>query len=170
MTKKLWKYGLILLFVINVTALLTFAYHRWFRVTDEKPAAGQALAEPFSKQLCLNGEQERCIRDIRSSFDAETEGIQTQMQEKRRAMVEEMKKASPDSAALDRLVEDISRLQAEIQKKAVLNLLKEKEVLTDEQKTTFFRMFEDHVCRRGGGADRDAASTGHAGYPRELER
>ena len=158
------------LVVINVSALLTFAYNRWVRVTGEQPAAGQALAESFSRKLCLNGEQKKCINDIRFSFDAETGDIQVQMQEKRRAMVEELKIESPDGVTLDKLIEDISQLQADIQKKAVLNLLKEKEVLTDEQKATFFRIFEDHVCPREKGKDRDSAAAGHAGCPQELER
>jgi len=170
MTKKLWKLGLILLVVINVSAVLTFAYHRWFGAPGVQPAAGQALAEPFSKRLCLNGEQKKCIKGIRFSFDAEIKDIQAQMQEKRRAMVEELKKESPNGATLDKLIEDISRLQAEIQKKAVLNLLKEKEVLTDEQKATFFRLFEDHVCPREEGADRDSSAAGRAGCPKELKR
>jgi len=161
MTKKLWTIGLILLVVINVSALLTFAYNRWFRVTGERPAAGQ---------LCLSGEQEKCIKDIRLSFDAETEAIQAQMLEKRRAMVKELKEEPPDSAKLDKLIEEIGRLQAEIQKKAVFNLLKEKEVLTDEQKETFFRIFEDHVCPREKGTDRDSAASGHASCPQESER
>ena len=170
MKKRLWTLGLILLLVINVSALLTFAYHRWFGAPGVQPAAGQALAEPFSKQLCLNGEQEKCIKDIRFSFDAETEDIQAQMQEKIRAMVEELKKESPNGATLDKLIEDISRLQAEIQKKAVLNLLKEKEVLTDEQKATFFRIFEDQVCPGEKGTERASAASGHANCPQELER
>jgi len=170
MTKRLRKLGLTFLVVINVSALLTFAYNRWVRATGEPPAAGRTLAESFSTQLCLNGEQKRCIKDIRFSFDAETGDIQVQMQEKRRAMVEELKKESPDGVKLDKLIEDIGRLQAEIEKKAVLNLLKEKDLLTDEQKATFFRIFEDHVCPREKGTNRDSAAAGHAGCPQELER
>ena len=170
MIKRLRKLGLMFLVVINVSALLTFAYNRWVRATGEQPVTGQALAESFSKQLCLNGEQKKCIKDIRFSFDAETGNIQVQMQEKRRAIVEELKKESPDGMTLDKLIEDMSRLQAEIQKKAVLNLLKEKDLLTDDQKATFFRIFEDRVCPREKGTDRNSAAAGHAGCPQELER
>ena len=170
MTKRIWKLGLILLVVINVSAMLTFAYNRWLRVPGERPAAGGALAEPFSRQLCLNGEQEKCIKNIRFSFDAETQDIQAQIREKKRALVEELKKESSDGAALDKLIEDISRLQAKIQKKAVSNLLKEKEVLTDEQKETFFRIFEDHVCPRQNGLKHDSAGAGPAICPQEFKR
>ena len=170
MKKRLWTSGLILLVVINVSALLTFAYNRWLREPGERPAASPAMAARLTRQLCLSGEQEKCIRDIQFSFDSEIEDVQARMQDKRRAMVEEMKKESPDSATIDKLIEDISRLQVEIQKKAVLNLLKEKDALTDEQKATFFRIFEDYVCPRKNGPDRNSAAAGHANCPQEFER
>jgi len=170
MKKRLWTLGLILLVVINVSALSTFAFNRWFRVPGERPAASPASADSLTKQLCLSGEQEKCIRDIRFSFDTEIGDVQARMQEKRLAIVEELKKETPDGASINKLIEDISRLQAEIQKKAVLNLLKEKEVLTDEQKANFFRIFEDYVCPRKNGPDRNSAAAGHASCPQEFER
>jgi Spy/CpxP family protein refolding chaperone len=170
MKKRLLTFGLILLVVINVSALLTFAYNRWFRAPGSLPAEGSGLADAFERHLCLSGEQEKCIRDIRFSFDSEIGDVQAQMREKRRAMVEEMKKESPDSTLIDKLIEEISRLQAELQKKAVLNLLKEKEVLTPEQKAAFFRMFEDHVCPREKGASHGSAGAGDARCPQEIGR
>lgn len=170
MKKRLPALGLVLLVVINVSALLTFAYNRWFRAPGQTPAANSPDATSFERHLCLSGEQERCIKDIRFSFDSEIGKIQAQMREKRRAMVEEMKKESPDSASIDKLIEEISGLQAEIQKKAVLNLLKEKEVLTPEQKATFFRMFEDHVCPREKGAGHGSSGAGDTRRPEDIER
>ena len=170
MKKKLGRLALILLIVINVSALLTFAYNRWVREPAGQPTARPVLTETFKRELCLNGHQEKCFKDFRFAFDAEISDIQARMQEKRRALVEELKKESPDGAALDKLIEDISRLQAEIQKKAVENLLKEKEVLTEEQKATFFRLFEDRVCPRQEGAGRDSGAAGQTGCPQELER
>ena len=170
MKKKFGKMALLLLIVINVSALLTFAYNRWVREPGGPSTEGPVLAETFTRQLCLSGQQEKCIKDFRFAFDSEISDIQARIQEKRLAMVEELKKESPDDATLDKLIDDISQLQAEIQKKAVENILKEKEVLTDEQKAAFFRLFEDHVCPREGGTERDSASAGHAGCPQELER
>ncbi|MGB8958372.1 MAG: periplasmic heavy metal sensor [Candidatus Aminicenantales bacterium] len=170
MKKKLGRLALLLLIVINISALLTFAYNRWVREPVGQPKASPVLAKTFTRELCLNGQQEKCIKDFRSAFDSEISDIQARMQEKRRAMVEELKKGSPDGATLDRLIEEMSQLQAEIQKKAVLNLLKEKEVLTEEQKATFFRLFEDHVCPREKGAGGDSAAAGQAGCPQEFER
>jgi len=170
MKKKLGKLALLLLIVVNVSALLTFAYNRWVRGSGGASPGDTMLTDNFTRQFCLNGQQEKCIRDFRFAFDSEIRGFQAQIQEKRSAMVEELKKESPDNAMLDKIVEDISRLQAEIQKKAVENILKEKEVLTDEQKAAFFRLFEDHVCPREGGRGHDSAASGSADCPQEFER
>ncbi|MCK7483919.1 MAG: periplasmic heavy metal sensor [Candidatus Moduliflexus flocculans] len=159
-----------LLIVVNVSALLTFAYNRWVREPGGPRPARSVLADAFSRELCLSGTQEKCIKDFRFAFDSEIGGIQAQLREKRLAMVEELKKGSPDGATLDKLIEDTSRLQAEIEKKAVENLLKEKEVLTDEQRATFFRLFEEHVCPREQGAGRNSAGAGQAGCPQDFER
>ncbi len=123
MKKKLLALGLILLVVINVTALLTFAYNRWLRAPVQIPAESSAAKASFERNLSLSGEQERCLKDIRFSFHSEIRVAQAQMMGKKRALVEEMKKESPNSATIDKLIDEISRLQAEIQKEAVLNLL-----------------------------------------------
>jgi hypothetical protein len=153
-----------------VSALLTFAYNRWVREPGGRPAEGAVLAETFGRQLCLNGQQEKCIMEFRFAFDSEISVVQERMREKRLALVEELKGESPDGTTLDKLIDEISRLQAEIQKKAVENILKEKEVLTDEQKEKFFRLIEDHICTRTDGADRDGASVGPADCRQELGR
>lgn len=171
MNKKPWRLALVPLIVINVSALLTFAYNRWVREPAGPPAASSVIAETFTRELCLSGHQEKCIKDFRFAFDSEISGFQARLMEKRRALVEELRKGSPDGATLDRLIEDTSRLQAEIEKKAVENLLKEKDVLTDEQRATFFRLFEDHVCPRGQGAGGESAGAGgQAGCPQNFER
>jgi len=72
MKKRLLGLGLILLLVINVSALLTFAYNRWLRTPAQPSAANSAVAASFEKHLCLNGEQKQCIKDIRFSFNSET--------------------------------------------------------------------------------------------------
>jgi hypothetical protein len=170
MKKKFGKIALLLLVVINITALLTFAYNRWVRETVAPAQANPVLADDLTRQLCLSGPQEKCFKDFRLAFNSEIGDIQARMQEKRLAMVEELKKELPDGAALEKLIDDVSRLQAEIQKKAVANILREKEVLTDEQKATFLRLFEEHLCPRAGQANRAGASAGQADCPKETGR
>lgn len=149
MKKRLMAYGIILLAVVNVTALFTLAYNRWVRRPSAPAAADTEGRLPSAKtRLLLSAEQMGEMRNLRASFEAEIKEIQLQMEEKRKALVEEMRKESQDSALIDRLIDEIGRLQSEVQKKAVRHLFKEKQLLTPEQKERFFEMFEDHVCPR----------------------
>jgi Spy/CpxP family protein refolding chaperone len=157
MKNKILTFGLILLFIVNISALVTFAYNRWVKPQSKFHSPNSVESAPLMpRQLSLSHEQLKCFRDIRSSYDAEIKEIQAQIQVKRRTLVGQMKKETPDMTSIDKLIEEISRLQAEMQKRAVLNLFKEKEVLTPEQREKFFRMFEDHVCPQGKKPLRDS--------------
>ena len=152
MKKKLFAFMLVLLIVINISALASLAYNRWLR--PPRKDAGFRAADsntPFEKELCLNGTQQNCLHDLMISYNAEIKDIRYQMQDKKKALIKEMRKESPDMASIDRLIEETNRLQAEVQKKAVLNIFQEKKILTPEQKERFFRMLENHVCPRNHG-------------------
>jgi len=149
MKNKILASGLALTVVINVSALVTFAYHRWLRPQGKDAVSSPALEE----HLCLSGEQKTCFKDLMASYHAEVKEIQSQLQEKRRLLVEEMKKETLDQASIDKIVEETSRLQAEIQKKAVAHLFQEKKLLTPEQKGRYFQMLENHVCPKEHGQD-----------------
>jgi len=157
MKNKLPKSGLLLLSVINVTALLTFAYHRWVQPKADRAAEFPVSPVCLEESLSLNGAQKKCLKDIRMSFGREAETVQARMREKRKALVEEIKSDMPDMAAVGKLIEEISGLQAEIQKMAVSHLFKEKQLLTPGQREVFFRLFENHVCPEGEKGCPDAA-------------
>jgi Spy/CpxP family protein refolding chaperone len=154
MKNKLFAFTLVLLIVINVSALASLAYNRWLRPMPKDAGFRAADSKtPFEKELCLSGTQQDCLHDLIVSFNAEISNIRYQMQEKKKALIQEMKKETPDMASIDKLIEEINRLQAEVQKKAVLNIFQEKKILTPEQKERFFRMLENHVCPREHGQD-----------------
>ncbi|MCJ7586290.1 MAG: Spy/CpxP family protein refolding chaperone [Candidatus Aminicenantes bacterium] len=167
MKNKLAKSGLLLLSVINVTALLTFAYHRWVQPKADRAATFPVSPVCLEESLSLNGAQKKCLKDIRLSFGREAETVQARMREKRKALVDEIKSDTPDLAAVGKLIEEISGLQAEIQKMAVSHLFEEKQLLTPEQKEIFFRLFENHVCPEGKKGRPDAAGGGDFNCPRE---
>lgn len=167
MKNKLPALGLVLLAVVNVTALATFAYHRWARPQEDARSLPPASPVCLERSLSLNGDQAKCLKDLRLSFGQEAEAVQARLVEKRKALVAEIKSETPDMAAVGRLIEDISGLQAEIQKMAVSHMIKEKQVLTPEQKEVFFRLFEDHVCGRAQPGPPGAAGGGERDCPLE---
>ncbi len=145
MKNKLPAFGLVLL-VINISALVTFAYQRWVQPKGGAPSVLPASRVCLEESLSLNGTQKKCLKDIRFSFGREANAVQARLLAKRRALVDEIKRETPDLAAVGKLIDEIGGLQTEIQKAAIAHLIKEKQVLTPEQKEIFFRLFENHVC------------------------
>lgn len=168
MKKRLIAFGIIFLVVINITALATLIYNRWFKAQrlDLPPDSSQSLAA-IQKKMSLSTEQLERISNLRSSFEAEIDEIRWQMQEKRKALVAETKKAKPDIAKIDQLIDEIGNLQSKVQKRTIRNLLKDKSILTSPQREKYFSMFEDHVRRRGMGHRRRV--TGRRKGPRMLK-
>lgn len=167
MKNKLPTLGFFLLVIINVTALLTFAYHRWVQPKGNAPSTIPASPVCLEEALSLNGTQKRCLKDIRLSFSREAEAAQERLREKRKALVDEIKSETPDMAAVGKLIGEISGWQAEIQKMAITHLFKEKQLLTPEQKEIFFRLFENHVCPEAKKGRPEATGGGDPNCPRE---
>lgn len=142
MKKKNWLYGFVFLIVINLSALFMLAYNRFF------PSASQDSAVCLQSELKLTGVQIQKMEEFRASFEQEIISLKQQIRDKGSLLLEEARKAEPDMAAVDTLIDDISRLQAQIQKKTILNLLKDKSILNPEQREGYFTLFETHVCGR----------------------
>lgn len=171
MKKRFITFVIVFLVVINISALFTLAYNRWLRVPPAyvPSVSGDTLAAAQAG-LCLNDEQLQQMRTQRVAFEAEIEEIQIKMQEKRKALLEEIKSATPDSALIEKLIDEIGRLQAQVQKKAVRCLFKEKQLLTPDQQEKFFKMFEDHVCTRGIGYRHSALGREGLRCPQDNEK
>lgn len=155
MKNRLIAFGIILLVVINISAMATLIYNRWFKSQglDLADDSGESLAA-IQKKMSLSTEQMERMRNLRSSFEAEIDEIRWQMQEKRKALVVETKKTNPDMAFIDLLIDEIGRLQSKVQKRTIRNLLKDKSIMSPAQQEKYFSMFEDYVHRRGMGQRR----------------
>lgn len=151
MKKRILGFGMILLIVINASALVTLSYNRWFKT--QKPHHQDVSEETLTAMqmsLCLDDSQLDRMKHVRTSFESESGEIWAKMQEKKKELVTELKKTSPDRAFIEQVIEDINNLQCQVQKKAVRCLIHEKEILNPEQQEKFFKMFENHVCPSGG--------------------
>lgn len=152
MKKRLFIITMVLLFVINITALTTFSYNRWFRPkSDPLQTAPSETWQTLQKEVSLSPQQSKTMQDLRLSFEQEVESLRQRMWEKRNALVEEARNPSPDLNRIDALIEEIGALQTDIQKKSVRNLLKDKKILTPGQQEKYFSLFKEHTQVRGRG-------------------
>ena len=153
MKKRIFIIALVLLFVINITALTTLSYNRWFKPwspADEQWNQSESWQE-LQTQVSLSPQQSQTMQNLRLSFEKEVDSLRQQMWEKRNFLLEEARNPSPNLNRIDSLIEEIGALQADIQKKSVRNLLKDKEILTPGQQKKYFSLFEEHTQVRGRG-------------------
>jgi Spy/CpxP family protein refolding chaperone len=151
MKKKLLIVSLALLFVINITALATLSYNRWFKslpLSEDQWDQSESW-QKLQTEMSLTPRQSQTMQDLRLSLEREVESIRQQMSEKRNALLEEARNPSPNMNRIDSLIEEIGVLQTHIQKKSVRNLLKDKKILTPRQQERYFSLFEEHMQGQG---------------------
>ena len=158
MKKRILMSGLIFLVIINISSLIILAYNRLLSEEPSIIASGlQASPACLQSELNLTPDQIQKMQKLRVIFGKDIAGFSQEIQEKNASLFQELKKAKPDMAKIDSFIDDISRLQAQIQKKTILNLMKDKSVLNPGQRDCYFSIFETHVCgRRSKHSDKES--------------
>jgi len=150
MNKRLLTMALVPLFIINVAALATFSYKRWHNSQPAEKSEGESGTwKELQGRMLLRPQQMEEMQDYRRSFERDIASLRQRIREKRSALIDETRKASPDLNRIDGIIEEIGVLQTLVQKKTIRNLLKDKEILTPLQEETYFSLFENHVRGRG---------------------
>jgi len=142
----------IFLFIVNLSAIFTFSYNRWLKpkinLAEEDP---QEMWNSIQAQMVLDPPQLEKMKSLRFSFEKEILNLRMEIWKKRRALLEEIRNSDPDLARIDKAVDELSRLQSEIQKKTIRNILKDKEILSPRQQRRYFSLFDRHLQRPGRG-------------------
>ncbi|MFH0814296.1 MAG: periplasmic heavy metal sensor, partial [Pseudomonadota bacterium] len=74
--------------------------------------------------------------------------LAVQIDQKRLALAKILLQPKPDLAAIDTLLEDIAKLQTELEKKTMLHILEVKNQLAPEQQEQFIRPIVHELRRR----------------------
>ena len=154
MTRKILPSLLTFLFIINLSALAALAYNRWLKPAGAHPETPLTSLEALQEPIGLDQEQLQQMRGLRGALKDEVASIQEQIQQKRQALIQEMQKAGPDLSRVDETIDEISRLQSQIQQKTVRRLMRDKELMTPSQQTRYLSLFEEHVRGMGRGRGR----------------
>jgi Spy/CpxP family protein refolding chaperone len=161
MKKRIVILAIVLLCIINITALATLSYNRWIKPQRWEGEMEQAAEwEALEIKINLKPNQIQRMQGLRLSFEEEVETLRQQMEEKRLQLIDEVKNPSPDLKYIDRVVDELSELQGEVQKKTIRNLLKDKELLTPGQQERYFSMFEKYMQGQGRGQGRRGRGRG----------
>lgn len=154
--KKFSVILVVLLGVVNLSALATLGYHRFVAAKVASPVCCQSGEEYLYHQLGLSGAQIEQMKGIRASFQAQTDGISQQLFLRRSELVGLLKTSAVDSQRISQLLHEIGKLQTELQQQVIQTMLKQKAILTPEQQDQFFsligqRLIYESRCQHASG-------------------
>lgn len=170
MKKNLIILFLVLLTIINIAALATFAYHR-FHFKRDFPPMGRPDMRPdrhmdfIKDELGLNEEQVKEFESRNERFREETKAIHDSLRAKRWELMDEMAAEVPSVEKLDRLAEEIGALEITLKKRTTEHLLEGKSILTPEQQQKFFSLLKERRDRARGFRDRGTGIGKGLGHP-----
>jgi Spy/CpxP family protein refolding chaperone len=149
--KTLVGLGNTLLLALNVSTLGTLAYKgRIWEQTSEKAPATESMEETLE----LTPAQARAMEIERESFLNEWEQVEAELQSLRERVVEGLRDEGSAPNSLMPLVREISRLQGDLEARAVTQMFEERNLLMPEQRERYFSQMEGRLRQgrryRGG--------------------
>jgi hypothetical protein len=146
--KKRWiVLAVILITIINISALGTLIYNRWTeKITDRAIADTVSHGCYMKNHLGITDEQACNLDTIDNIYRHKIDPVSRQIIEIRRELVSELLKEKSDSLRIEQLLRSIDSLQNMIQKDAVHRLIAEKNMLTEDQRSKYFSLVLGKLC------------------------
>jgi len=101
--------------------------------------------------IALTNEQKRLVEDIRRDFLPKVEGIRHALRSNRLQLNELLFAEVTDLKAIAEKSNEISALQAKLEREVIDHILQEKELLSPEQKREFYQVIRDEFEKGGLG-------------------
>jgi Spy/CpxP family protein refolding chaperone len=101
--------------------------------------------------IALTKEQKRQVEDIRRDFLPKVDGIRQSLRQKRLQLNDLLFAESPEMKTIAEKSNEISALQAELEREVIDHILQEKELLSPEQKREFYRVIRNEFEKGGLG-------------------
>lgn len=167
--KSLLIITIILLIVINVSALATIYYNS--KIKTKKLTEMNNLKEEVQikgmhrfirDELKLSDEQFQQFKEIARTNMIIAHGIALELNEKRTEMMNEIAKENPNSKILDDIASDVGSLHYELKKTTISHFLELKEICNEDQQESLQKIFMQMI------RDQDRNKFGRS--PREGER
>jgi heavy-metal resistance protein len=140
---------LILLSAILIIQLLI----RLFARLRQKPIRG------YLDLIALNNEQKRQVEDIRRDFLPKVAGIRQSLRDNRLKLNDLLFTESPDFKLIAEKSNEISALQAQLEREVIDHILQEKNLLSPEQKREFYDVIRTEFEKGGLGVHGERSET-----------
>jgi Spy/CpxP family protein refolding chaperone len=164
-----YKIALIISLAFNLAFLGTLIY----RTVDKKQhSRGRSGRERVSMQkwLELTPEQETMIQEIRNRFSPRYKITRGKMRKAREKNMAHFMNEKPDTLAIFNHVDEVGRLQAEMEKLVIRQMMQESEVLTPEQRDKFKKRVKERMGGRSRPYRRSSKSSDNCGPQKEQDK
>ncbi len=145
MKKRTLIYLVVLITMINVSALGTMLYLRW---QASLPCQSGTGFDQVKKDVGLSAKQEQQFQVYRKRFHAELDSMDQRLAYERRKLANEIRQSEPDSARIREIIQHIGRLQQESQYRIIDHFFQIKKILEPEQQETFFNIVLERFVKR----------------------
>jgi Spy/CpxP family protein refolding chaperone len=131
--------ALLLLTVVNLAALATFAYHRFCPTRCERSCAPAAAGSAcvLQNQLGLDEAGTKRLEALRLQHQQRTRPLTERLAQKRSELLQAVIPAEPDTLQIRRLCRQIDSLQSAVQEWTVRHLMEQKQIFTPSQQEKF---------------------------------
>ena len=146
MRKKLLILVLVLSLAFNAAVLGAILYHFWIGWERTLPAEDTLR----DRDLRLNPQQSDAIEVLHGELEKEAYPIRGRIYTCRQELFELLQADTPDSTAIDAKIDEINDLQRRMQATVVDYMLRERELLDEEQRQVFFGSMRGRMCPHGG--------------------
>jgi len=134
----------IFLILLSAIILIQLAV-RLIAKIRQKPIRG------YLDLIALTNEQKRQVEDIRRDFLPKVEGIRQSLRGNRLQLNELLFAEVPDLKTIAEKSNEISVLQAKLEREVIDHILQEKELLSPEQKREFYQVIRNEFEKGGLG-------------------
>lgn len=150
---------LIVLTIVNVAAVLTFVYnarreHRDYRETEHGNSP-DSIGEPkgpafLIRELGFDEVQKDSFHQARNKFRETSKPLFVEMRELNAAMIEELSKEQPDTAALRQMSLRAGALHAQVKMNTIRHFRDVRKIATPEQQEKLTYFYRELISHEGG--------------------
>ena len=154
---KIWVWGLLVLIVINVSALITIGANTWMFNRDKKPRTERISfgdRSPFGgmkEKLHLSEDQNKAYAAFQMKSRSEMRGSFKEMREYRDRLNEEFSREYLDLEEIDRINIKIIEIDKNIRNQGTQIQVELREILNDDQVKILIEEMKRHHGRRRSG-------------------
>lgn len=146
MSKKTLTWLFVFSVIINISALATIGYHRWFESKRPRFERGRVDHQEFLvRELNLTEQQSEQIKKLRSDLWQQIKPLRNQLDEERRIFFQMQNQDSVDIEKLYQSIDRISELQRQMQRITAENMLAHQSILTPEQRKKFVSLMANRM-------------------------